>query len=155
MNSIRHVHIVSWARWLVFWIESSSWGPVAHFFCIARQRRPGYSLQIQYLTNNLDCFIHVFQILADRGFTLQEDFALLGVSLITPAFTKGRKQLSGREVEESRVKSNVRIHIGKLQEYNFTCIQTSILWLYKVDILFIVYWSYIGPFSPQWNVHKQ
>nr|XP_055073844.1 uncharacterized protein LOC129453566 [Misgurnus anguillicaudatus] len=54
------------------------------------------------------------QILADRGFTLEEDFALLGASLITPAFTKGRKQLSGREVEESRVKSNVRIHIERV-----------------------------------------
>jgi len=55
----------------------------------------------------------MLQILADRGFTLQEDFALLGASLITPEFTKGRKQLSGREVEESRVKSNVQVHIGK------------------------------------------
>ncbi|XP_041950359.1 uncharacterized protein LOC121711097 [Alosa sapidissima] len=54
------------------------------------------------------------QILADRGFTLQEDFALLGAHLITPAFTKGRKQLSGREVEESRLKSNVRIHIERV-----------------------------------------
>lgn len=68
--------------------------------------------------NNLNCFIHVFQILADRGFTLQEDFVLLGVSLITPAHTKGRKQLSGREVEESRVKSNIRIHIGNIYHKN-------------------------------------
>lgn len=62
-----------------------------------------------YLTNYLDYVL--FQIRADQGFTLQEDFTLLGVSLITPAFTKEKKQLSEREVEESRVKSNV--HIGK------------------------------------------
>ena len=35
------------------------------------------------------------QILADRGFTLQEDFALnSGSELIIPAFTRGKKQLS-------------------------------------------------------------
>lgn len=55
----------------------------------------------------------LFQILADRGFTLKDDFALIGATLLTPAFTRGRKQLPGRDVEESRVKSNVRIHIGK------------------------------------------
>ncbi|KAK0151618.1 hypothetical protein N1851_007076 [Merluccius polli] len=53
------------------------------------------------------------QILADRGFTLKDDFALLGASLLTPAFTKGKKQLPGKDVEESRIKSSVRIHIGK------------------------------------------
>jgi len=72
-----------------------------------------FILYILYITNSLYCSLHVLQILADRGFTLQEDFALLGASLITPEFTKGRKQLSGREVEESRVKSNVQVHIGK------------------------------------------
>ena len=55
----------------------------------------------------------MFQILADRGFTLKDDFALLGASLLTPAFTKGKKQLPGKDVEESRIKSSVRIHIGK------------------------------------------
>uniref|UniRef100_A0A8C1IJI6 THAP-type domain-containing protein n=1 Tax=Cyprinus carpio TaxID=7962 RepID=A0A8C1IJI6_CYPCA len=54
------------------------------------------------------------QILADRGFTLQDDFALLGVELVTPSFTKGRKQLPGREVEMSRRKSNIRIHIERV-----------------------------------------
>ncbi|XP_062395004.1 uncharacterized protein LOC134082955 [Sardina pilchardus] len=54
------------------------------------------------------------QILADRGFTLQDDFALLGVELLTPSFTKGRKQLPGREVEMSRRKSNIRIHIERV-----------------------------------------
>nr|XP_055049618.1 uncharacterized protein LOC129435191 [Misgurnus anguillicaudatus] len=54
------------------------------------------------------------QILADRGFTLVEDFAVLGAHLVMPAFTRGRKQLPGKDVEESRVKSNIRIHIERV-----------------------------------------
>ena len=35
------------------------------------------------------------QILADRGFTLVDDFAAAsGAELITPPFTKGKRQLS-------------------------------------------------------------
>ena len=43
------------------------------------------------------------QILADRGFTLQDDFAAESCAeLITPAFTRGKAQLSAKEVECSR-----------------------------------------------------
>ena len=39
------------------------------------------------------------QILADRGFTLADEFAAgCGVELIIPYFTKGKKQLSAREL---------------------------------------------------------
>ncbi|KAJ8375618.1 hypothetical protein SKAU_G00061980 [Synaphobranchus kaupii] len=54
------------------------------------------------------------QILADHGFTLKDDFALIGATLLTPAFKCGRKQLPGRDVEESRVKSNIQIHIERV-----------------------------------------
>ena len=55
------------------------------------------------------------QVLADRGFTLREDFASqCGAILLTPAFTKGKKQLSAEEVETSRCISSVRIHIERL-----------------------------------------
>jgi len=55
------------------------------------------------------------QILADRGFTLHEDFAsVCGAELITPAFTKGKKQLSAEEVEMSRQLSAVRIHVERV-----------------------------------------
>ena len=51
------------------------------------------------------------QILADRGFTLVDDFAgYCSVALIIPSFTKGKKQLSANEVETSRKISSVRIH---------------------------------------------
>ena len=55
------------------------------------------------------------QILADRGFTLHEEFATkCGAELLTPSFTKGKKQLSAREVEISRKISSVRIHVERV-----------------------------------------
>ena len=43
------------------------------------------------------------QILADRGFILHDEFAAgCGVELIIPSFTKGKKQLSAKEMEVSR-----------------------------------------------------
>ena len=43
------------------------------------------------------------QILADRGFTLVDEFAAGSSSeLLIPAFTKGKTQLSAKEVEVSR-----------------------------------------------------
>ena len=55
------------------------------------------------------------QILADRGFTLYDDFAAsCSAELLTPAFTRGKKQLSAREVEISRKISSVRIHIERV-----------------------------------------
>ena len=55
------------------------------------------------------------QILADRGFTLKEDFASqCGAALLYPAFTKGSNQMTAREVEQSGKLSSVRIHIERM-----------------------------------------
>ena len=55
------------------------------------------------------------QILADRGFTLQDDFAAGSYSeLIIPAFTRSKMQLSTKEVEYSRKIAHVRIHIERV-----------------------------------------
>lgn len=51
------------------------------------------------------------QILADRGFTLKDEFAAgAGVELIIPAFTKGKDQLTPKEVETTRQIASIRIH---------------------------------------------
>ena len=43
------------------------------------------------------------EILADRGFTVQEEMAVsCGAHLIIPSFARGKKQLSAQEVENSR-----------------------------------------------------
>ena len=54
------------------------------------------------------------QILADRGFRLQDDFAQISTELIMPSFTKGHKQLPADSVENSRTMSSVRIHIERV-----------------------------------------
>lgn len=55
------------------------------------------------------------QILADRGFTMVEEFAAGSCSeLLIPAFTTGKKQLSAKEVETSRKIASVRIHIERV-----------------------------------------
>ena len=52
------------------------------------------------------------QVLAERGFTLKDDFAAgSGSELIIPAFTKNKSQLSADEVETSRKMFSIRIHI--------------------------------------------
>lgn len=55
------------------------------------------------------------QILADRGFTLQDDFAVqCSAELIIPTFTRGRQQLEAKDVEKSRNMSRVRVHIERI-----------------------------------------
>ncbi len=53
-------------------------------------------------------------VLADRGFTIESDLAIYGAKLEIPAFTRGKNQLSQREVEYSKQLSTVRIHVERV-----------------------------------------
>ena len=53
------------------------------------------------------------QVLADRGFLIEEDIANSSAELIIPAFTRGKKQLSQRDVETTRRIAHVRIHVER------------------------------------------
>ena len=53
-------------------------------------------------------------ILADRGFTIDDSVGLYCAKVVTPPFTKGRKQLSRCEVDKSREISHVRIHVERV-----------------------------------------
>ena len=53
-------------------------------------------------------------ILADRGFTIAEDIAIHGAKLEIPSFTRGKGQLSQREVELSKQLSAVQIHVERV-----------------------------------------
>ena len=50
-------------------------------------------------------------ILADRGFDISDSVGFYCSTLDIPAFTKGKTQLSGIEVEQTRNIANVRIHV--------------------------------------------
>ena len=53
-------------------------------------------------------------ILADRGFDIRDSVGLYCATVTIPAFTKGKKQLSGIEVEQTRTIANVRIHVERV-----------------------------------------
>ena len=65
--------------------------------------------------------MHGDLVLADRGFDIAEALACHGATLAIPPFTKGKPQLSCREVETARELSRVWIHveraIGRLKNY--------------------------------------
>ena len=76
------------------------------------------------------------QILADRGFTVEQEVATKGGILEIPSFTKGKSQLSAGEVDVSRQIANVRIHIerviGRLRKFN---ILNTLIPISQVDLL--------------------
>lgn len=53
-------------------------------------------------------------VLADRGFTVEQDLAIHGAKLEISAFTRGKKQLSQKDVETSQQLSAVRIHVERI-----------------------------------------
>ncbi len=53
-------------------------------------------------------------ILADRGFDIADTVGFYCSTLKIPAFTKGKKQLSSIEVEQTRKIANVRIHVERV-----------------------------------------
>ena len=67
-------------------------------------------------------------IMADKGFTIEEDLKPLGVSLNIPSFLDGRDQLEEEEVIESQAIASVRIHVERLMSRvkKFKMVQTEI-----------------------------
>ena len=53
-------------------------------------------------------------MLADRGFDIADSVGMYQAKLYIPAFTKGKKQLSANEVEDTRKIANVRIHVERV-----------------------------------------
>ena len=55
-------------------------------------------------------------IMADRGFDIEEDLALLGIRLNIPPSLKGKKQLDAKELVETRRIASLRIHVERAME---------------------------------------
>ena len=53
-------------------------------------------------------------VLADRGFNIGDLVAEYRAEAVLPAFTKGKSQLSAKEVLDSRELARVRIHVERL-----------------------------------------
>ena len=75
-------------------------------------------------------------ILADRGFNIKEELSALGATFKIPSFTKGKKQLTGGEVDMSRQLSSVYILVKCVivRIKKFRLLQTT-LPLTQVDLL--------------------
>ena len=71
----------------------------------------------KYITMNSG-FLNLLEpgdvILADRGFDIGDDIALYCAKLMIPAFTRGKKQLSLEEVEQSKRIAKVCIHVERV-----------------------------------------
>ena len=71
----------------------------------------------KYLTEHcslLDNLVPGDTVLADRGFDIHDSVGFYCSNLKIPAFTKGKSQLSGIEVEQTRSIANVRIHVERV-----------------------------------------
>ena len=55
-------------------------------------------------------------VMADRGFTIQDDLTPLGVQVNIPPFLKGKEQLDGEELIETRRIVSLRIHVERAME---------------------------------------
>ena len=68
-------------------------------------------------------------VLADRGFDISDDVGLQGGKLEIPSFTKGKKQLSQKEIEYSQRLAKVRIHVERvigLMKNKYTILQSTL-----------------------------
>ena len=76
-------------------------------------------------------------ILADRGFNNAETLATHGAILKILHFTRGKSQMSGKEVDNSRKISNVRIHVervtGRIRKFRILQSTIPILQVYLLD----------------------
>ena len=52
--------------------------------------------------------------MADRGFDIEESVALYCAKVKIPSFTKGKRQLSSLDVEQSRCIAVVKIHVERV-----------------------------------------
>ena len=71
----------------------------------------------KHLTENSGLLDHLTPgdvILADRGFDIQESVGLFCSTIKILAFTRGKRKLSGIEVEQTRRIANVRIHVERV-----------------------------------------
>lgn len=71
----------------------------------------------KHLTENCNLLNNLLPgdvVLADRGFDIQETVALYSAEVKMPAFTKGKRQLSALDVEQTRRIASVRIHVERV-----------------------------------------
>ena len=56
------------------------------------------------------------EVMADKGFNLQDELAAVGVTLVTPAFLKGKTQFSPEESNKNKPLASLHVHVEHLME---------------------------------------
>ena len=68
-------------------------------------------------------------VLADRGFTIQENVGMYCAEVKIPPFTRGKKQLSKLQIDTTRTLSHLRIHVERvigMVWQKFTILQSTL-----------------------------
>lgn len=77
------------------------------------------SISDRELTNRCGIIDHLNpgdDVIADKGFEVQDDFAKKGVTINIPSFLKGKVQFSREEVEHNKKIASLRIHVERCIE---------------------------------------
>ena len=70
-----------------------------------------------HVTENSNFFKNLLPddvMMADRGFTCQDEVSFFQAKLMTPSFTKGKLQMHPMDVETTRLLAHVRIHVERV-----------------------------------------
>ena len=54
------------------------------------------------------------QVLADRGFTVEEEILMAGAELVMPPAAKGKAQMTSKDIAKTKRVANVRIHVERV-----------------------------------------
>ena len=56
------------------------------------------------------------QVLADRGFTVEEEILIAGAELVKPPAAKGKAQMTSKYIAKTKRVANVRIHVERVYQ---------------------------------------
>ena len=72
--------------------------------------------ELTKMSNVIDCLDLGDDVMADKCFDIQDDFAAKGVTVNIPSFLKGKTQFSREEMEHNKKIASLRIHVERCIE---------------------------------------
>ena len=72
--------------------------------------------ELTKMSNVIDYLHHGDDVMADKGFDIQDDFAAKGVTVNIPSFLKGKTQFSKEEMAHNKKIASLRIHVERCIE---------------------------------------
>ena len=72
--------------------------------------------EITLTSGLLDQLLPGDEVMADKGFNIQDELAAVGVSLVIPAVLKGKTQFSVEESTKNKAIASLRIHVERMME---------------------------------------